>query len=58
MSLPITNVSSLVAESRTAAVAAAAFEREARQFGVAPIQSLEELRRMEAERRLVHDLRR
>jgi len=58
VSLPITNVSSFVQESRTAAVATAAFEREARQFGIAPVQSLEELRRMEKERRLLHDLRR
>jgi hypothetical protein len=58
VSLPITNVSSFVQESRTGAVATAAFERDARQFGIAPVQSLEELRRMEKERRLVHDLRR
>ena len=58
VSLPITNVSSVVQESRTGAVATAAFEREARQFGLAPVQSLEELRRMEKERRLMHDLRR
>jgi hypothetical protein len=58
VSLPITNVSSVVQESRTGAVATAAFEREARQFGLAPVQSLEELRRMEKERRRVHDLRR
>jgi hypothetical protein len=56
--LQITNVSSFVPESRTAAVASAAFEREVRQFGIAPVQSLEELQRMEKERRLVHDLRR
>jgi hypothetical protein len=58
VSLQITNVSSLVQESQTAAVAAAAFEREAGQFGIAPVQSLEELQRMENERRLAHDLRR
>ena len=58
VSLPITNVSSFVQESRVGAAATAAFERDARQFGIAPVQGLEELRRMEKERRLVHDLHR
>ena len=58
VSLHITNVSSFVQESQRAAVAAAAFEREVAQFGIAPVRSLKELQRMEEERRLAHDLRR
>jgi hypothetical protein len=56
VSLQIESVSSLVQESPTGRFAAAAFEREAGRFGLAPVQNLEELQRMEKERRRAHDL--